>query len=282
MPGTLYVVATPIGNLEDITLRALSTLKSVSLIAAEDTRRTGILLRHFGIATPTISFHAHNEEQKLPVLLDKLRAGQRLALVSDAGTPVVADPGQRLIAHAAREGFDVVSVPGASAILAALTVSGFPADDFSFRGFVPSRSNDRKKWLAALASEHRPVVFFEAPHRIHATLAALSELLVNRPIVICRELTKLHEQVVRSTTASLAEFKIPAKGEFTLVLGPEPPARTQPSQVDDRTIYDYFYHLTNKSDSDRRSAVAATGRYFGLSTKVVYSAVERAKKAAAS
>ncbi|HTL02328.1 MAG TPA: 16S rRNA (cytidine(1402)-2'-O)-methyltransferase, partial [Vicinamibacterales bacterium] len=160
MPASLFVVATPIGNLDDITLRALSILKRVSLIAAEDTRRTGTLLRHFGITTPTTSFHEHNERQKLPQLLQKLADGQDLALVSDAGTPVVADPGQRLIAAAIRQGMAVVPIPGASAVMAALVASGLPVDSFVFMGFAPSRSNDRNKWLAALAEEPRAIVFF--------------------------------------------------------------------------------------------------------------------------
>jgi 16S rRNA (cytidine1402-2'-O)-methyltransferase len=166
MSASLFVVATPIGNLDDITLRALNVLKQVALIAAEDTRRTGTLLRHFGISTPTTSLHAHNERQKLPQLLQKLSDGQDLALVSDAGTPVVADPGQRLIAGAIEKGFPVVPIPGASAVMAALVVSGFHADSFRFAGFAPAGSNDRTKWLGSLGYDDLPVVFFEAPHRI--------------------------------------------------------------------------------------------------------------------
>ena len=197
MPGSLYVVSTPIGNLEDITLRALNTLKAVGLIAAEDTRRTSILLRHFGITTPTTSFHEHNERQKLSLLLNKLAAGTDVALVSDAGTPIVADPGQRLTAAAHERGFRVIPIPGASAVLSALAASGFPADEFVFAGFAPSRSNDRKKWLAGFKTEQRPVVFFEAPHRIAKTLEDIASVLVDRPIVVGREMTKLHEEFIR-------------------------------------------------------------------------------------
>ena len=220
MPASLYVVATPIGNLDDMTIRAVNILKSVALIAAEDTRRTSKLLRHFGIATPSTSFHAHNEQQKLPRLLQKLAAGSEVALVSDAGTPVVADPGQRLIAAAIEHDIRVVPIPGPSAVLAALTVSGLPANDFVFAGFAPAKANDRAKWLEALALERRPVVFFEAPHRIRKMLTALSMLLVDRPIIVTRELTKIHEQVIRTTTRQAAELKFIEKGEFTLVLGP--------------------------------------------------------------
>ena len=177
MAGSLYVVSTPIGNLDDITVRALHTLKSVGLVAAEDTRRTGLLLRHFGIATPTTSLHAHNETEKVPALLQKLSDGLDIALVSDAGTPLVADPGQRLIASAVSKGIRVVPIPGASAVLAALAASGWPADEFVFAGFAPSRSADRTRWLQALASEPRTVIFFEAPHRISKTLAAMGDYI---------------------------------------------------------------------------------------------------------
>src|SRR4051812_34766927 len=166
MPVSLYVVATPIGNLDDITLRALHILKTVALIAAEDTRRTGILLRRFGISTPTTSLHAHNERQKIPQLLERMAGGEDLALVSDAGTPLVADPGQRLIAAAIENGVKVVPVPGPSAVLAALMAAGLPADEFAFLGFAPSRSKDRDEWLVSLDREPRAVIFFEAPHRI--------------------------------------------------------------------------------------------------------------------
>ena len=147
MAGSLYVVSTPIGNLDDMTVRALNTLKSVGLVAAEDTRRTGLLLRHFGIATPTTSLHEHNETEKVPALLRKLSDGVDIALVSDAGTPLVCDPGQRLISAAIQQGINVVPIPGASAVLAALAASGYPADEFVFAGFAPSRSKDRKQWL---------------------------------------------------------------------------------------------------------------------------------------
>ncbi len=206
-------MATPIGNLEDITLRALSTLKRVALIAAEDTRRTSILLRHFGINTPTTSLHEHNEHVKLPRLLSALAAGSEVALVSDAGTPLVADPGQRLIAAAIEQGVAVVPIPGPSAVLAALSAFGLPADAFVFAGFVPAKSNDRNKWLSAFESEERTIVFFEAPHRIRKTLEAISTLLVDRPIIISRELTKIHEEVVRTTTNALAQLKITKSGD---------------------------------------------------------------------
>src|SRR5688572_30297958 len=216
MAGSLYVVSTPIGNLHDITVRALNTLKSVGLIAAEDTRRTGILLRHFGIATPTVSLHEHNETQKVPALLRKLSEGIDIAVVSDAGTPLLCDPGQRLISGAIEQGVTIVPIPGASAILAALAVSGYAADEFLFVGFAPSRSKDRKSWLQGLADEPRTVVFFESPHRISQTMSEMAAILVDRPITVTRELTKLHESVLRTTAREGPEAEVPERGEFTV------------------------------------------------------------------
>jgi len=283
MPASLFVVATPIGNLDDITLRALNILKRVSLIAAEDTRRTGTLLRHFGITTPTTSFHEHNERQKLPQLLQKLADGQDLALVSDAGTPVVADPGQRLIAAAIQQGITVVPIPGASAVMAALVASGLPADSFVFMGFAPAKSNDRNKWLMALADEPRAVVFFEAPHRIKKTLTAVAELLVERPMIICRELTKLHEEIIRTTSTAAANVPLTVRGEFTIVIGPlqAPPAEAL-EHIDDKDVFNYFCRLTDELALDRRPALAQTALRFGLSTNQAYSAVERVKNSGPS
>jgi 16S rRNA (cytidine1402-2'-O)-methyltransferase len=209
MAGTLYVVSTPIGNLEDITVRALDALKSVGLIAAEDTRRSSILLRHFGIGTPTTSLHEHNEHQKTPQLLRKLIEGTDIALISDAGTPLVADPGGRLIARASERGIRVVPVPGASAVLSALAVAGYAADQFVFAGFAPSRASDRKRWLRGLSTEPRTVVFFEAPHRIGQMLSDMGELLGERQITVARELTKIHEHIVRTTANRLGELSLP-------------------------------------------------------------------------
>ena len=280
MPGTLYVVSTPIGNLEDITLRALNILKAAALVAAEDTRRTSILLRHFGISTPSISLHEHNERQKLPHLLQKLADGCDIALVSDAGTPLVADPGQRLIAAAIRNGIPVVPIPGACAVLAALTVSGLPADEFVFAGFAPSKLNDRTKWLARFADERRPVVFFEAPHRILKTLAGLVDVLGNRPIIIARELTKLHEQVLRTTTTAVSTLAVTPRGEFTIVIGPKSNPDESSQVIDDSEVCHYFYQLTKHQGLERRPAITKTAQNFGLSTKLVFSMLEKFKNSA--
>ncbi len=281
MSGSLYVVSTPIGNLDDITVRAVHTLKAVGLIAAEDTRRTDHLLKHFGISTPATSLHEHNETQKIPQLLRKLAEGTDIALVSDAGTPLVADPGQRLVARAIAEGVRVVPIPGPSAVLAALAASGFPADTFVFAGFAPSKSNDRKRWLTALASERRTVVFFETPHRIAKTLSEIGSILAERPIMIARELTKLHEQIVHGTAKSVGKLQLPSRGEFTIVLGPISGEDSKPQTIDDKSLAEFFYRLTDMSRTPRQAA-AETALRFGLSTNDVYTRLARLKAGAPS
>jgi 16S rRNA (cytidine1402-2'-O)-methyltransferase len=277
MSGTLFVVSTPIGNLDDITVRALNTLKAVGLVAAEDTRRTGLLLHHFGISTPTTSLHEHNESEKLPTLLRRLADGTDIALVSDAGTPLVADPGQRLIAGAHREGIPVVPIPGASAVLAALAASGYAADEFVFVGFAPSRSKDRKLWFERLATEPRTVVFFETPHRIQRALADAAEILGDRPITVARELTKLHETMVSTTARQAAAMEIPERGEFTVVLGPYVKPVEAQREVGDDELGAYFGRMTDKTALTRRKALVATADKFGLSPNEVYSRLERLK-----
>jgi len=279
MTGSLYVVSTPIGNLDDITVRAINTLKSVGLVAAEDTRRTGLLFRHFGIATPTTSLHEHNEHEKQPALIAKLKQGVNIALVSDAGTPVVCDPGQRLIASAITQGIRIVPIPGASAALAALAASGYGGDEFVFAGFAPIRSRDRRQWLLSLSNEQRVVVFFEAPHRIAKTLKDLSDLLAERPITVARELTKLHETVISTTGRKLATLTIPERGEFTLVLGPWRPSNQERVSVSDADLQSYFDQMTNTGGLSRRAATAATAARFGLSTNDVYAKLESLKNA---
>ena len=206
--GTLYVVATPIGNLEDVTLRALRVLKEVSIIASEDTRRTAKLLRNYNIETKTISFHQHNEIKKGPYLLSRLQKGDSIALVTDAGTPLLSDPGARLVRDAIELQFPVQAIPGASAILAALVTSGLVQESFIFAGFPPNRSNARKKWFSKFANQPSPLIIFEAPHRIRMTLTDMMEVLGNRKIVICREMTKMYESFIRgSIEFALEKFK---------------------------------------------------------------------------
>lgn len=234
--GTLYVVATPIGNLEDITLRAIRVLREVSLIAAEDTRHSRKLLDALKIRTPLLSYHDHVERERAPRLVERLRQGQDVALISDAGTPAIADPGYRLVRAALEAGVKVVPVPGPSVVVASLSVSGLPLDRFAFDGFVPARSSARRRFFARLAREERTVVCFEAGRRLLDSLADLREVLGERDVVVAREVTKLFEEFARGTVsevrARLADR--PVRGEVTLLVGAaaEPVAAEQPEEVE--------------------------------------------------
>ncbi len=224
--GRLFVVATPIGNLADITLRALRVLGEVDVVAAEDTRTTRKLLSHHGIGTTLVSYHDHNEAVRTPELLDRIKRGESVALVSEAGTPSISDPGYRLIRAAIAVGVAVEPVPGPSALLAAVVVSGLPSDSFVFEGFLPRRAGERKRRLEELATQRRTLVFFEAPHRLDKTLADMLEVLGDREVALCRELTKLHEEVRRGRLTELvAELqRKPVKGELVLVVEGAPEA----------------------------------------------------------
>jgi 16S rRNA (cytidine1402-2'-O)-methyltransferase len=220
MVGTLYIVATPIGNLEDITLRALRILKEVDLIAAEDTRHTKIFLDHYGIHTPLTSYHEHNERAKAHALVKQLEHGKNVALVSDAGTPTLSDPGYRLVQEAIRAGVSLVPVPGASALTAVLSASGIPTDRFVFEGFLPAKKEERRARLKRLREERRTLVFYEAPHRLKESLDDLLEILRDREVVLGREVTKIYEEFIRGRLSRVcAEIagKEP-RGEITLVV----------------------------------------------------------------
>lgn len=221
MAGTLYIVSTPIGNLEDITQRALRILRAVDVVACEDTRHTRKLLNHFGIDAKTISYHEHNEAERADELCALLSAGQDVAVVSDAGTPLVSDPGFRIVKAAIEKGLNVIPIPGAAAFVAAMSASGLAADQFLFAGFLPARSSPRKARFEELRTLNTTLIFYEAPHRIAAALRDAADVLGNRPAVIARELTKLHEEFVRGTLAELAEtFSDPnkARGEIVLMI----------------------------------------------------------------
>ena len=215
----LYIVATPIGNLEDITLRALRTLKEVDLIAAEDTRHSKILLNKYDIKTPLLSYHSHSGLAKLDKIIDQLREGKKVALISDAGTPGISDPAYQLVNAAIDAGIPICPIPGPSALLAALNISGLPMDKFLYLGFLPLKKG-RQTLLKNLAQETRTLVIFESPHRLIKTLAQLLEFLGDRQIAVCRELTKIHEEALRTTISeALAHFqKTKPRGEFVLVL----------------------------------------------------------------
>jgi 16S rRNA (cytidine1402-2'-O)-methyltransferase len=277
MPGTLYVVATPIGNLEDLTFRAARLLQEVELIAAEDTRRTATLLQHYSISTPTTSFHAHNEGRKQSTLLDKLSAGQSIALVSDAGTPTVSDPGTRLVAAALDRGLRVEAVPGASAVLAALSSSGVASEQFLFVGFPPSRSQARARWLEKLADEPRPLVIFEAPHRIAKLLGHMSEIFGDRQVALGRELTKKHEELVKGPISFVLNNLSAEKGEMTLVVEPSEQSENETRRPSNSVIYKDFCRLTDIEGLGRRDAISAVARRHGISSKTVYQAIEEAK-----
>ena len=272
MAGILYVVATPIGNLEDVTLRALRILREVSLIAAEDTRRTARLLQHYSISTRTTSLHEHNEREKTPQLLDRLRAGDSIALVSDAGTPLISDPGQTLVGAARAAGIRVESIPGPSAVMAALSSSGLETAEFVFLGFPPTRSKDRKHWLSDLSAQTRLAVFFEAPHRIRRTLSDLGDALgFDRQIAVGRELTKAYEElVVWPIVQHLEHFTAP-KGEFTILVPPAvievDESQSLPSAVELRAE---LGRITNNKPTTRRQALKVLAERHGIAVNLLY------------
>lgn len=220
MAGVLYIVATPIGNLEDITLRALRVLKEADLIAAEDTRHTKILLDHYSIATPLTSYHEHNEKTKARALVERLTQGEKIALVSDAGTPTLSDPGYRLVREAIHAGVNIVPVPGSSALTAALSASGLATDRFIFEGFLPAKKGERRERLTRVREERRTIVLYEAPHRLRESLGDLLDILGDREAVLGREITKLHEEFIRGRLSELkahVERQEP-RGEVTVVV----------------------------------------------------------------
>jgi 16S rRNA (cytidine1402-2'-O)-methyltransferase len=283
MPGTLFVVATPIGNLEDITLRALRILREVSVIAAEDTRRTAHLLARHAIATPTTSLHEHNESSKSSALLARLERGDNVALVSDAGTPTISDPGTVLVRRAIEAGMKVAVIPGPSAVTAALAISGVSSETFTFLGFPPNRSKARDNWFLSLAQRRGVLVFFEAPHRVRRTLQDLQAAVGDREIVVCRELTKLHEQLVKGPISTVLERLSEPRGEFTVIVefglsterGSLEPARAEIS-LEDMAVE--IGRLIDSAQMSRRQAVATIARRHHLAVNQVYSNLERLKK----
>ena len=268
MPGTLYLVATPIGNLEDITLRALRVLKEVDLVAAEDTRHSRKLFNHFGIATPLTSYFEHNEAAKGERLLAALRRGESVALISDAGTPAISDPGYLLVRRCREEGVAVVAVPGPSAAVAALSVSGLPTDRFAFEGFLPAKSNGRREAFRRLAGESRTAIFYEAPHRLLAALRDLcAELGEEREVAVARELTKLHEEFFRGDAAAVLEHFSTSgrvRGEIVLLVAPgEAVAPTE-------TVREALTRLLAGGELPMKEAVRQVARRFKVPGSEVY------------
>jgi 16S rRNA (cytidine1402-2'-O)-methyltransferase len=269
--GTLFVVATPIGHLDDISMRALRVLGQVTLVAAEDTRRSGNLLRHFGISTPLVSCHAHNEGSRAPRLIEQLLAGQSIALVSDAGTPGISDPGAELVRLARAAGIRVEAIPGPSAVAAAVSASGLDRPGFAFLGFPPVRGKDRNKWFEWLSQtiDHGAAICFEAPHRIKATLEELQKW-VTHPIIVFRELTKLHEETLEGTPAAIAARLTTPQGEFTLVIPARPEAAMPRDLPPDDTLRAMVAEAAAAGAHSPREAARLVAEKVGLSTKMVY------------
>jgi 16S rRNA (cytidine1402-2'-O)-methyltransferase len=268
--GKLFVVGTPIGNLEDITLRAIRTLKEVDVIACEDTRRTLQLLKHYAIPTRTISYHQHNEMTRAPELVIQMEQGSSIALVTDAGMPVISDPGFRLIHLAIRHNIPVIPVPGASAFVAALAAAGMPVDKFRFLGFLPSKKGARRKYLEGLQDSTKTLVFYEAPHRVVEMLKDVREILGDRAVVVAREVTKVHEEFLRGTASEVLERlkKKPVKGEITVLVGPPLEAEATPSPG--ASIRWAVEQVMAERGLDERAALKVVARARGLSRSEAY------------
>ncbi|MFK5925894.1 MAG: 16S rRNA (cytidine(1402)-2'-O)-methyltransferase [Desulfuromusa sp.] len=267
MSGTLYVVATPIGNLEDMTYRAVRILQEVSLIAAEDTRHSRKLLNHYAIDTPLISYHEHNEEYRAAQLIKKLQNGDSIALISDAGTPCIADPGYRLVSNCRLEGVQVVAVPGPSAVVAALSISGLPTDAFRFVGFLPTKTHGRCQFLEQIKNEQQTIVCYEAPHRLLSCLADVAEICgADRPIAVARELTKRHEELFSGSVGEALEYfaQGPVKGELVLLLGPA--LQRQP----EGTVKETLLRLREETDLSWKEIVKQVAKEFSVPGSDVY------------
>jgi len=267
MPGTLYLVATPIGNLSDITHRALQVLRDVDLIACEDTRHTQKLLNHYGITTKTISYHEHNEQQRAVKLIDQLKQGDNIAVVSDAGTPAISDPGFRLVRAAIENEVPVVPVPGPSALISALIAAGLPTDEFFFAGFLPPRSSARRARLSELQSVPGTLIFYEAPHRLAATLKDAYEILGERDAVVARELTKVHEEIRRGRLSELSNYyeREEPRGEIVVLIDRNVIGAAKP-QLNIAALVDQF----EQEGMDQRAALKKAARELGISRAEAY------------
>ena len=275
--GTLFVVATPIGHMEDITLRAIRTLKEVDLIAAEDTRQTRKLLTRHKVSTRLVSYHDHNKEKRTPGLLGKLKAGTSIALVTDAGTPSISDPGHYLVREAIREAVSVVPIPGASAIIAALSVSGLATDSFVFIGFVPRKPGKRRALLDRLKWEPRTLIFYESPHRLVGLMNEILGVMGDRRAVTARELTKLHEEILRGPLSRMVKemsASPPVKGECTLLVA----GRESGGEIDRESIQNHLRRLHHEQDSSLSDLVKEVAREYGLPKRVVYEEALKLKK----
>ncbi len=267
--GILYIVATPIGNLEDMSFRAVRILQSVDYIAAEDTRHTGKLLNHFQIKVPQISYHEHNQKQRIPELLDKLKAGKNIAVVTDAGMPGISDPGYEIVKAAIDVGFRVVPIPGANAAITALSAAGLLTERFVFEGFLPSKGKERQQRLDVLETEARTIILYESPHRLEKTLADLANCLgSDRPIALGRELTKLHEEFWRGTIGEALSYyqSVPPQGEFTLVIAGKSEAT---EEISDTTLKTELENLLKQGIS-RSEATKIMAERTSVSRRKIY------------
>jgi 16S rRNA (cytidine1402-2'-O)-methyltransferase len=270
--GCLYLVGTPIGNLEDITLRALRILREADQIAAEDTRHTQKLLNHYDISRPLVSYHEHNEMTRAPELLIALEQGAKIALVSDAGMPLVSDPGYRLVTLCLRHHIPVVPIPGPSALLASLSASGLPNQEFLFVGFLPARSGERRRALEHLRIEDRTIILYEAPHRVEECIADAREILGDRPACLAREVTKVHEEFRRGKLSTLAESLAdnPARGEITLLIGPADPSDARAQADSAQSLTERVEELIRQAKLDRKEALKLAAKERGLTRRAAY------------
>ncbi|HTY62332.1 MAG TPA: 16S rRNA (cytidine(1402)-2'-O)-methyltransferase [Acidobacteriota bacterium] len=274
--GILYLVATPVGNLEDISMRALRTLKEVDLIACEDTRHTAKLLSHYGIRTPSRSYHKFNEESRAEQLLQMLREGKNIALVSDSGTPLVSDPGYEIVSACRREGMQVIPIPGPSAAVAALIASGLPADSFHFAGFLPSKSSLRKRRLEELAAIPATLILYEAPHRLLSSLEDLAEILGPRRATVARELTKIHEELLHGTLPELLntlKARDRIQGEITLVIERGESAPVVVAYPE--SLRRHLEEEMQKTGLPRNEALKSVAKQRGISRKEAYKALQK-------
>jgi 16S rRNA (cytidine1402-2'-O)-methyltransferase len=271
LPAGLYLVATPIGNLEDITLRAIRVLKQCDLIACEDTRQTQKLLNHFGITVPTISYHEHNEAARAAELVERLSQGVKIAMVSDAGTPGISDPGYRLIALAIERGLPVIPVPGPAAFITALVASDFSLHPITFRGFLPPKAGARRRELESIRQSEQVEIFYEAPHRIVETLEdAIAVLGASRRVVVARELTKIHEEFLRGTVAEvlgILKARGDVKGEIVLLIGPPSPEETVPATF---SVRERVEQLMREEKLDEKAALKKVAKERGISRSEAY------------
>lgn len=276
MPGTLFVVATPIGNLEDLTFRALRTLREADAIAAEDTRRTSRLLAHYGVQKPLVSLHAHNESRETPGLVRRMLAGESIALVSDAGTPGISDPGQWLVAACREAGIAVSPIPGPSAVTAALSASGFQGTRFTFLGFPPASGQERQDWIASLHDDPGIIILFEAPHRFERTMAEVTSVSGIRPIIVAREISKIHETLALwPNAARFVDAEGSDRGEFVIVIGPESAGDETPMDVD--AAEHIVRVLTENRDIDHDAAVRGAAAILEQPPRKLRNALKKAR-----